>query len=204
MVPGLYLSEEEIDEFIRDLDKNDTGSIDYNVLESKLDEVHEELASDSKGYQSRDYDQRHAFLRSVMGTEETRIPREDFSNTVRDWNVPSLNPAAQTEAYHEFYMKSLPWSRRFWAYWSVQGREVLFIALVVSMQVAFGMWQLVEYLTKPQYRHVGSPRRAQWTITHSLPGIWMGTHPFQSVCRSLVCYLFSSLASFQPSRPDLI
>jgi dual oxidase len=168
MVPGLYLSENEIDEFIRDLDKNDTGYIDYDLLEGKLDEVHEELVSKSKEYQSRDDDQRHAFLRSVMGQvmenvrdeggdfEGTaRIPKEDFSNTVRGWNVPSLNPEAQAEAFHDKYMKSLPWSRRFWAYWSVQGREVLFIALVVSMQVAFGTWQLVDYLTKPQFRHVG-------------------------------------------------
>lgn len=189
MVSGLYLSEDEIDEFIRDLDKNDTGYIDYDLLESKLDEAHEELASDLKAFQSRDYDQRHAFLRSVMGTGETRIPRQDFSNTVRDWNVPSLiNPETQAEAYHEHYMESLPWSRRFWAYWSVQGREVLFIALVVSMQVAFGVWQLVDYLTKPQFRHVSRPRRFLPDTAHFLSGLRMGTYLFQSLCRSLVSH----------------
>jgi len=155
MIPGPYLSEEEIDEFIRDLDKNDIGSIDFDLLESKLDEVHEELVSNSRDYQSPDDDQRHAFLRSVIGTKETRIPRQSFSNIVRGWNVPSLNPDAQTEASCEHYMKSLPWSRSFWAYWSVQGREVLFIVLVVSMQIAFGLWQFIAYLTKPQFRHVG-------------------------------------------------
>jgi dual oxidase len=201
MVPGLYLSEEEIDEFIRDLDKNGTGHIDYDLLESRLDEVHEELVSDSKEYQSRNKDQRHAFLRSVMGTgETTRIPQEDFSNTVRHWNVPSLNPEAQTEAYHEYYMKSLPWSRRFWAYWSVQGREILFIALVVSMQVAFGVWQLVEYLTKPQYRHVGCPLPTSSGDNHSLFLRHSDGDSFFPKHVQASCTLsFSFIASFQPS-----
>ncbi|KAE9375572.1 hypothetical protein N431DRAFT_463651 [Stipitochalara longipes BDJ] len=34
-----------------------------------------------------------------------------------------------------------------------EGPEVLFILLVISMQIAFGTWQLVKYLTETQYRH---------------------------------------------------
>ncbi|TVY82692.1 Superoxide-generating NADPH oxidase heavy chain subunit A [Lachnellula suecica] len=153
MVPGLYLSEDEINEFVSELDKNDTGYIQYGDLEAKLDEAHEELVPDPKEYQTREEEQRHAFLRSVMGTKEARISRTDFSNTVKRWNVPSLNPQAQAKAHHEDYMKFMPWGRRFRAYWSVRGREVLFVALVVAMQVAFGTWQLVGYLTIPQYKH---------------------------------------------------
>jgi hypothetical protein len=193
MVPGLFLSNEEIEEFVHALDKNNTGYIEYDELESKLDEVHEELVPEPKEYQSREDDQRHAFLRSVMGTEETRISRADFSNTVRNSNVPSLNPEAQAEAHHEHYMRSMPWGRRFRAYWSVQGREVMFIAVVVSMQVAFGTWQLVEYLVTPKYRHVGQSRQFSTTFAHSWVGIWMGTHLFQSMCGSLVSRAFSLL-----------
>jgi len=193
MVPGLFLSDEEIGEFVYALDKNNTGYIEYDVLESKLDEVHEELIPESKEYQSREDDQRHAFLRSVMGTEEARISRTDFSNTVRGWSVPSLNPEAQAEAHHGYYMRSMPWGRRFRAYWSVQGREVMFIAVVASMQVAFGTWQLVEYLATPKYRHVGQSRQFLATSAHSWLGIWMGTHLFQSMCRSFVSCAFSPL-----------
>lgn len=156
MVPGLLLSDEEIEEFVHDLDRDNTGYIEYDALESKLDEVHEELVPEQKEHRGREDEQRHAFLRSVMGTEDTRISRADFSNTVKAWNVPSLNPEGQAEAHHEHYMRSMPWGRRFRAYWSVRGREVMFIAVVVSMQVAFGTWQLVDYLRAPKYKHVGS------------------------------------------------
>ncbi|TVY53411.1 putative respiratory burst oxidase-like protein [Lachnellula cervina] len=153
MAPGIFLSDEEIAEFARALDKKNTGYISYDELERKLDEVYAELLPESKEPQSREDEQRHTFLRSVMGTEQTKISRTDFSNTVRGWNVPSLNPGAQAEERHEHYMRSMSRGRRFRAYWSVQGREILFIAVVVSMQVAFGTWQLVEYLVTPKYRH---------------------------------------------------
>jgi hypothetical protein len=35
----------------------------------------------------------------------------------------------------------------------VRGPEALFVSLVVSMQIAFGTWQLVKYLAEMQYRH---------------------------------------------------
>lgn len=192
MVPGLFLSDEEIEEFVHDLDRNNTGCIEYDVLESKLDEAYNELIAEPKGDPSLEDEQRHAFLRSVMGTEDRRIPRDDFSNTVRAWNVPSLNPEAQAEAHHEHYMRSMPCGRRFRAYWSVRGREVMFIAVVVAMQVAFGTWQLVDYLRAPKYRHVGnlncSSRR--WL---TLTGVWLGAYSLQSVRWSFVSCTLSLL-----------
>lgn len=41
--------------------------------------------------------------------------------------------------------------RRVRSYWAVHGPEVTFIALVVSMQLAFGIWHLVKYLTGEYY-----------------------------------------------------
>ena len=153
-----YLSEEEINEFLDDLDKNKNGFIEYDEVEHKLDEVHKEIAPDPKPHhlhhEDREDAQRHEFLRSVMGTDQNRIPRDDFARIVRKWKVPSMNPDKKAEEDHKAYMKSMPWGRRFRAYWSVEGPEVLFILLVLSMQIAFGTWQLVKYLTEMQYRHV--------------------------------------------------
>jgi hypothetical protein len=68
--------------------------------------------------------------------------------------VPSMDPKERAKEDHKQYMKSMSWIRRFRAYWSVQGPGVLFIALIISMQIAFGTWQLVKYLTETQHRHV--------------------------------------------------
>ena len=48
-------------------------------------------------------------------------------------------------------MKSLPIWRRLRVYWAVKGPQVGFLALVVSLQIAFGTWQLVKYITDPRY-----------------------------------------------------
>jgi dual oxidase len=48
MADGHYLSEKEIDEFLKDLDENDNGYIEYDEVEHKLDEVHKEIAPDPK------------------------------------------------------------------------------------------------------------------------------------------------------------
>ena len=79
MADGRYLSEKVIDEFLKDLDKNDNGYIEYDEVEHKLDEVHKEIAPDSKPHhlhhEDREDEQRHQFLRSVMGTDKNRFPQ---------------------------------------------------------------------------------------------------------------------------------
>ncbi|WYZ41764.1 hypothetical protein EsH8_V_000659 [Colletotrichum jinshuiense] len=82
-----YLTEDEINSFLDDLDHNDDGYIDYAEVESKLDAAHDELAPDNSGGQAKprhvfkktphDFSSsdpsadgnrlRHEFLRSIMG-----------------------------------------------------------------------------------------------------------------------------------------
>jgi len=151
MADGQSLSDQEIEEFLVDLDKNNNGYIEYDELEHKLDEVHKEIAPEPKPHNlhhaDREDDQRHQFLRSVLGTDKNRISRADFVQTVKTWGVPSMVPEKKD------YTRSMPWGRRLRAYWSVRGPEALFVSLVVSMQIAFGTWQLVKYLAEMQYRH---------------------------------------------------
>jgi dual oxidase len=160
MAQEQYLSEKEIDEFLNHLDNNNNGYIEYHEVGHTLDEVHKEIAPDPKPHhlyhEDREDAERHRFLRSVMGTDKNRIPRKDFADIVRGWKIPSMDPDQKAEEDHKEYMRSMSWGRRFRAYWSVQGPEVLFFALVISMQIAFGTWQLVKYLTQTQYRHVDS------------------------------------------------
>lgn len=157
MAESQYLSDKEIEEFLNDLDKNNDGYFEYSEVEHKLDQLHKEIASDPKPlhlhHEDREDVQRHQFLRSVIGTDRNRISRVEFAQTIKGWKVPSRDPEERAEEDHKEYMMSMAWGRRFRAYWRVKGPELLFVALVVSMQIAFGTWQLVKYLSEMRYRH---------------------------------------------------
>jgi dual oxidase len=155
-----YLTNSEIDRFLDDLDHNDDGYITYNEVEQKLDHAHDELAPQpgtrSHHLSKRDSDDdraRHAFLRGIMGGSGCqRIPRDEFASLVREWKIPSLEQSKKQEEDEKRYFRRLPGWRRVRAYWAARGPEVVFVGLVVSMQLAFGVWQLVKYQTTPQYR----------------------------------------------------
>jgi len=151
-----YLSDKEISEFLDALDKNNDGYIAYNELEKKLDEVHKQIAPEAKPHnlhhKDRDPKERHAFLRSVLGTQEERISRDDFTTVVKKWKVPSLEQDKKVEQDEEEYFNSIPLGRRIRAFWDVRGPEVMFVGMVVSVQIAFGVWQLVKYATDPKYQ----------------------------------------------------
>jgi len=160
MAEDHFLSEKEITAFINDLDKNNNGHIEYDEVEFKLDQVHKEIAPQAKPHNLHYKDEsdaqkqrRHAFLRSVIGTDKNQIGRDDFANIVRGWKVPSMEPDKKAEDEHKEFMKEMGIGRKVRAWWSVRGPEVLFVGMVVGMQIAFGTWQCVKYVTQMQYRH---------------------------------------------------
>lgn len=150
-----YLNHEEVKKFVDELDKNGDGFIDYKEVEHRLDVVHQEIAPDAHPHNlhhdSQDDDARHDFLRTMIRSTKERIPRADFENRVREWKVPSLKQESDDQEHEDEILKSMTIWRRIRAYWAVRGPDILFVALVVSMQLAFGIWQLVKYVTGPQY-----------------------------------------------------
>jgi predicted ferric reductase len=151
-----YLSREEINQFLDDLDTNGDGKIDYEELEHKLDEVYNELAPVPKRHHlhhdSRRDDARHQFLHRIIGPHQRWISRQDLAQRIQEWKIPSLQTEAKNDQDENGYVHSLSVWRRVRAYWSVHGPRILFLVLVVAMQLAFGIWQLVKYLTTTPYR----------------------------------------------------
>ncbi|KAK6850022.1 hypothetical protein PG995_013855 [Apiospora arundinis] len=151
-----YLDDEEIERFLNELDKNKDGLIDYTEVEHRLDLVHKEIAPNPQPHHlhhdDRADDARHRFLRSLIGDDQQKIPRAQFAERVKSWEIPSPKQADKAQADEQRYVKSLSMWRRVRSYWAVHGHEILFIALVVSMQLAFGIWQCVKYATGPQYQ----------------------------------------------------
>lgn len=153
-----HLSDDEIAQFIDELDQNHDGLVKYTDIEKKLDELHDELVGPDD---AEDYAHRHAFLRSLMVAGESNsegqldsFTHHQFIQMVRGWNIPSLKQIEKEEDDEHSYFSSrriFGW-RRVRAYLSVQGPKIAFIALVVAMELAFGIWQLVKYQTVHKYR----------------------------------------------------
>ncbi|KAF2651888.1 hypothetical protein K491DRAFT_636730 [Lophiostoma macrostomum CBS 122681] len=156
MAAEQYLTDEEIRQFVDDLDKDCNGNIDYWEIEHKLDQVHKEIAPKPQPHhlhhESRGDEARHAFLRSVIGTDGNRIPRKQFEDCVKKWKIPSIEQDRKEAQNEDDYVKNMSIWRRLRAYWAVKGPEILFLALVVSFMLAFGIWQLVKYLIYQEYR----------------------------------------------------
>ncbi|KAG6354162.1 hypothetical protein INS49_004766 [Diaporthe citri] len=156
------LTEPEINSFLDDLDHNKDGFIDYTEVEQKLDAVYDELVQGKPQahhrlhrhheHNTKQDQDRHAFLRSIIGSDVQKIPRSDFAARVREWGVPSMEQDSEADACQKAYMRSLGVWRRLRSYWAVHGPEIAFLCLVVSLQTAFGVWQCVKYATTPQYQ----------------------------------------------------
>jgi predicted ferric reductase len=151
-----YLTDDEIKSFLDDLDHNDDGNIDYTEVEANLDAAYKELINKPSTHQlnlnPQEDERRHAFLRSIIGSNAKRIPRDEFAQRVKEWNIPSMKQDKEEEEAEKAYMRSLPKWRRFRSWWSVHGPQVVFIVFVICFELAFGIWQCVKYVTQTQYR----------------------------------------------------
>lgn len=148
------LTDEEIKKFISDLDHDNNGKIDYWEIERKLDQVHKEIAPKAQPHHLHHATQteaRHEFLRSVIGTREDRIDDDEFAKTVKSWDIPSLEQDRKEAKQEDDYWKQMSFWRKARAYWAVKGPEIAFLTLVAAFMVAFGVWQLVKYLTYDEY-----------------------------------------------------
>lgn len=163
------LSDEEIEAFFQDLDKDKNGFVDFEELEKKLQEVHKELAPDLKKHHithpsrrdlekneshDRKGDGLHAFLCQLLPECDAKISKEDFVARVRRLRVPSQKQTdsdeqdkGDKEKEHE-----LPTRRRVRAYWAVHGPTILFMTFVVALTLGFSLWQGLTYFLGQAYR----------------------------------------------------
>lgn len=165
------LTDEEIEDFFKDLDRNNDGYVNFEELDKKLHEVHEEIAPqlqkhhilhparrDAEKSIGDNGDGLHAFLCQLMPECGAKLSKEDFIRHVQTWNIPSQKQSDSKEADREAQEeeKKLPYRRRLRAYLAVHGPNIIFIAFVVAWMVAFGLWQMIIYIqNQPARRALG-------------------------------------------------
>ena len=155
-----YLNDDEINAFLDHVDPcNGDGYIKYADVERKLEEAWVELVRQSSAHRTvkRDYDvdNRHDLVRSIMGPDQERISRHDLARRIRERRIPSLRQVKRQDEEETSYFERRSSWRKTRAYWAVHGPEILFIGLVVMLQVAFGVWQLIKYQTSPDFAAFG-------------------------------------------------
>ncbi|THW08253.1 hypothetical protein D6D25_07955, partial [Aureobasidium pullulans] len=95
-----HLTEEEIDQFLSELDTDNDGLIEYHEVEAKLDEVSREIAPEPAEHNLHHEDRsdkRHQFLRGFMGTNENHVPIAEFKRIVQSWQIPSMEQEKKEE-----------------------------------------------------------------------------------------------------------
>ncbi|OQO12894.1 hypothetical protein B0A48_02358 [Cryoendolithus antarcticus] len=160
------LSDAEIKAFFHDIDKDNNGYVTFDELEAKLHAVHEELAPKpqkhnlnhparkdiEKGSHNHASDGLHTFLLSIMPDCSAHINEEDFVERVRTWQVPSQKQTDTKEEEAQEKERKMPFRRRLRAYWAVHGPTYVFMACVVALQLAMGLWQMIIYIKNPLAR----------------------------------------------------
>lgn len=163
------LTDDEIEAFFKDLDKDNNGYVDFEELERKLQEVHKELAPELKKHhithpERRDLEKNesghdagdglHAFLCQLLPECDAKISKQDFVARVKKLRIPSQKQTdsdeqdkGDKEKEHE-----LPMRRRVRAYWAVHGPTIMFMTFVVALQLGFGLWQGLKYFLGQTYR----------------------------------------------------
>ncbi len=158
MANGQYLTQNEINEFVNALDNDKDGNISYVEIEKGLDAAYSELQPipepHSLHHSSRKDNQRHEFMRNMMGSSRDTVPVAEFRDVVASWKIPSLESERSFNEDEIDYLKHISWGRRLRASWEVHGPELVFLAIVVALQMGLGGWQCVKYATGPQYQAV--------------------------------------------------
>ncbi|OCF78789.1 hypothetical protein I204_00733 [Kwoniella mangroviensis CBS 8886] len=154
------LTSEEIQSFLDELDHNNDGIIQYSEVESALDRVNDELTPTPKqhniNHPSKEEYARHAFLRELMGTTSnvnpSSISRNEFTDRIRQWKIPSMTQSRSNEEADLEYMSSIGWWRRIRSWWAVKGPEVMFLVMVSASIVGMMIWQSLKYSLDTRYR----------------------------------------------------
>ncbi|KAF2171030.1 hypothetical protein M409DRAFT_19003 [Zasmidium cellare ATCC 36951] len=161
------LSDDEINAFFDDLDRDKDGYVTFEEIEKKLHEVHEELAPTLQRHHLLHPDRRdpekhlghseadeHVFLCGLLPDCSAKINRTDFVESIRKLQVPSQKQTDSNTQDKEDQNQEhrLPFRRRLRAYLAVHGPNIAFTTFVVALQLGIGLWQMVIYIKNPLAR----------------------------------------------------
>ncbi|KAL9084320.1 MAG: hypothetical protein Q9159_005279 [Coniocarpon cinnabarinum] len=163
---GTCLSENEIRDLFYELEDADTNLVTYANVKAKFEAI---LSASSDGPGITDRIARRAtrrpsvvqhtnpkticILNEFYPKHKNPLNEADFTTLVASWNIPSKSNSTAKNDADETIQKRVSLLRQVKAFLSLEARQMLFIAFVIALQVAFGVYQLVMFLHNRPARH---------------------------------------------------
>ncbi|OAA39890.1 NADPH oxidase 4 [Beauveria brongniartii RCEF 3172] len=143
----VYLSDDEINEFVDLLDINAAGGDIYrSELEQCLEQTRIELARPANSTCSDENARvRREAFRDMLGATGPVISRDYLVARIRAWRIPSLVQAKKQEKRQDGDFQRRGALRLFRAYWAVHGYEIIFLSFVVATIAASATAEIVRY-----------------------------------------------------------
>jgi hypothetical protein len=164
------LTNEEIGKFFNELDADNDGFVTIEELEARLELVHQEIAPKPRKHhlhhpqqrrkeridphskewdlekaeknKNSEHDGIHRLLSTLMPDCNKPMAKEEFTERVSSWKIPSQNQNSAEDQDKDVteYSRRLTMLRKLRAHWELTSPKILFIVFVVALQLLFGLW----------------------------------------------------------------
>lgn len=152
--PVKYLSDNEINEFIRFFDRGiEDGPIARYDVEQYYQQMQNDIAKYSNiiahnEYNNDDYSGkliRNQILDGIFGPNEPCISRKRLFDRLHSYCIPSHDQVKkQQEPQHIYFSRRSTW-RMIRAYWAVHGHEVIFVGIVFTLLTVFATLEVIKF-----------------------------------------------------------
>ena len=156
------LTDDEIIQLFSELEDDDSGVITYANVKTKLEAILPGSAPNTHRLTqrfSRPSPQAAVtdpkilcILSEYYPKHRQPLTQERFIHLVRSWEIPSRSVSTTLDG-QKTTQSPVPLWRRMKAWLSLEARQIVFVAFVVALQIAFGVWGLVMFLNKKEARH---------------------------------------------------
>lgn len=178
------LTDEEIDQFVSDLDLDHDGYVSVEEVTEKLKAVLKELAPEPQPHHlhyttrwqveedattskslkagqgtlpsSSEFEGIQRFVYDLFSLHSDPVPNDDLRELIRSWNIPSRHRGGLDGELRqaEEYRRKLSLSRKLRAWWSLKGSTVIFTFFVGAVISFLGLSQAYRYLRDEEARAI--------------------------------------------------
>lgn len=154
---AIFLNEiaDKLETILRQLEPDSQAHIDFanRWPESKGGLTRTNTGLDARADQRPDQDRDlNDFFHDTFGSCPNPIPRDEFRDVVRSWDIPSRSQRSVGGRDADYALLKPSLYSRIRAYWALRAPKVIFGACVGSLILICGLWQFEKYLRNAAVR----------------------------------------------------